>query len=917
MDRIIAREPELSVIQAFIHRPVDRPRALVLEGASGIGKSTIWLAGVTAARQHCPHVLSSRPAETERSLANLVLTDLFREVSPGALAALPTPRRKAFESALLVGETEEQDVDPRALGAAVLSLLTSLAAEGPLLLAIDDDQWADASSIASLAFALRRLRSERVLLLLSRRVDSLPADGATPAYALEATLEPQAVERARIGPLSAGAIQLLLRGRLGIVLARPSLLRLHEASDGNPFFALELARAFSESGDPTAPLVVPPSIERLLAGRLRGLDRETRQALLLVAAHGRAPLSLMRRLGVRTRAIDRAMAEQLVEASDAAIRFTHPLLASTLYQRARAEERRAAHLRLAAVVADPIARARHLALGTLVPDDRVAGALESAANMGRARGTPTAAAELAEHAMRLTPAGQMDDALRRGAIAARAHLEAGNAGRARAIASAQLAHAARGPQRAQALILGSALEEPGPAVALLQDGLREAASAPAIRAAIHARLGDVGRFVLGRDRAEQHVRAALRLARRLKDEQLQVRALAVLAVLRFEDGDPSALDFAREAHRRALPLADPEVIGVATWVVGHQLTWLRSNAEAREWLERALVEAADRDELLRADCLWYLSLVELWSGRWDVAWEHAQESADIDLQYGIERPQDHMAVALIALHRGLFAQAREHSARAISLAEGMMLPTHHAILGIADLWSGRPDDARSKLASAEELEIRRGAYGAGMFSGRAEHVEACLQLGRIDDAERLVAGWEAATTHSQRLWAMAEVVRSKGLIAAARGDLDGAVRLLELACRRHEAAEDPFGLARALLALGIVRRRQRQKRAAREAIGTALRQFQALGATSWGTVAQSELGRIGGHRRIEGPSPSERRVAELAVEGRTNREIAAALFLSERTVASHLTHVYAKLGIRSRTELARHLTSEPTKMQTF
>jgi DNA-binding CsgD family transcriptional regulator len=915
-DRIIARETELTVVQAFIDRPTDRPRVLVLEGEPGIGKSTLWLAGVTAARQQFPQVLTSRPAETESSLANLVLADLFSEVSPSALAALPTPRRRALESALLIGEAEDQEVDPRALGAAVLTILTSLAAEGPLLLAIDDDQWSDASSIASLAFALRRLRRERILLLLSRRVDGGSTDGI-PAYALEATIETQAVERARVGPLSAGAIQLLLRSRLGIALSRPRLLRLHEASGGNPFFALELARALSEAGDPTAPLIVPPNLERLLAGRLRGLDRETRQALLLVAAHGRAPLELLRRLGVRPRVMDQAAAEQLVESSGGAIRFTHPLLASTAYQRASPGERRAAHLRLAAVVDDPIGRTRHLALGTLAPDEKVAAALESAANVGRARGMPIAAAELAEHAMRLTPPGQVDGALRRGAIAARAHLEAGDPGRARVIISAQLANAPRGPRRAEALILGSELEEPGPAVALLQEGLREAAGTPAVRAAIHTRLGDVGRFVKGRDWAERQVRAALLLADRLKDERLQVGALAVLAVLRFEDVDPSALDLAREAQRRALALADPEITRVATWVVGHQLAWLRRNDEARDWLERALVEAADRDELLRAECLWYLSLVELWSGRWDVAWEHAQESADINLQYGIERPPDHMPQALIALYRGQFALAREHSTRALSLAEGMMLPTHTAVLGIADLWSGRPDSALAKLASAEDLEIRRGSHEAPMFSGRAEHVEALLQLARIDDADRLVAGWEVATIPGQHEWTMAEVVRSKGLVAAARGELDRAVNLLQLACRRHEAAGDPFGRGRALLALGVVHRRLRRKRAAREAIEAAIGQFETLGAASWAAAARGELGRIGGQRRIEGLSPSERRVAELVVEGRTNREIAAALFLGERTVASHLTHVYAKLGIRSRTELARHLRSEPTNIQTF
>ena len=132
-------------------------------------------------------------------------------------------------------------------------------------------------------------------------------------------------------------------------------------------------------------------------------------------------------------------------------------------------------------------------------------------------------------------------------------------------------------------------------------------------------------------------------------------------------------------------------------------------------------------------------------------------------------------------------------------------------------------------------------------------------------------------------------------------------RLLEQAVAQHEEVGDAFGRARALLALGVVRRRARQKRPAREAIEAALAGFEQLGAATWAEKARAELGRIGGRTREEGLTAAERRVAALVAEGRTNREVAAALFLGERTVASHLTHIYAKLGVRSRTELARRL----------
>jgi len=154
---------------------------------------------------------------------------------------------------------------------------------------------------------------------------------------------------------------------------------------------------------------------------------------------------------------------------------------------------------------------------------------------------------------------------------------------------------------------------------------------------------------------------------------------------------------------------------------------------------------------------------------------------------------------------------------------------------------------------------------------------------------------------------LAHVTRCRGLVAAARGDVKPALILLTRAVAEHEAVGDPFGRARALLALGTVRRRGRQKRPAREAIEAALEGFETIGAAGWATKARAELGRVGGRTREEGLTAAERRVAALVAEGRTNREVAAALFLGERTIASHLTHIYAKLGVRSRTELARRL----------
>jgi DNA-binding CsgD family transcriptional regulator len=898
---LIGREGELSVIQAFLDRPAEGPRALVLEGEAGIGKSTLWLAGVAAARERAFRVVTSRPAEVERTLPFVVLGDLFADAEPAALAALPAPRRRAFESALL-REDPELPVDPRALGVAIVNLLPILAAGGPLVLAIDDDQWIDPSSAVTLKFALRRSPRQSVLLLVSRRSDRAAAT------ALEESIDPAAVGRLEVGPLSVGAIQALIQSRLGLTFPRPTLLRLHELSGGNPFYSLELARVRSmdPARDPTGPLAVPPSLERLVSTRLGAFDAQTRQALLLISAHGRLPVALLRPLHVAPETLDQARAANVILTAAGVVGFTHPLLASALYQGATAGERHAAHRLLAEALVDPVDRGRHLALGAEEPDDELAAALESASNVARDRGMPIAAAELAEHALRLTPADALDHRHHRAMGTARAHAAAGEARRARAIADDLKTQAPKGPRRAEAFVLAADLAEPSSAVALLQQALVEAAGEPTLAATIHARLAAQGSMTKGRAWAERHARSSLRLAERLDDDTLRADALATLAILRFYRGDPHALELADQAYRLARDLGDPRLVKVASLWMGLALMSSGSYGRAREWLERQLSEWGDRDEQVRSEILWSLALVEFWSGRWSIASGYADEIREIAVQYG-ETPTDHLPPALVALHRGQIVSARDHSRRAMTLAHGHLLPQHLAVLGVCDLWSGSPPGARIYFNQAEETADIRGWDEPNMRWWRSEYVEALLQLGQVDDAARLVASWQGDAQRLGRERVLAQTLRCRGLITAARGDLLTAQTLLEEAVEQHGTVGDPFGRGRALLALGTVRLRLRRKRAARAALEAALNGFEALGAAGWGATARAALARVGGRGRIEGLSPSELRVATLVAEGRTNREVASTLFLGERTVSSHLTHIYAKLGVRSRTELARHV----------
>jgi DNA-binding CsgD family transcriptional regulator len=352
------------------------------------------------------------------------------------------------------------------------------------------------------------------------------------------------------------------------------------------------------------------------------------------------------------------------------------------------------------------------------------------------------------------------------------------------------------------------------------------------------------------------------------------------------------------------------MLRVANVLVSGLLTDSGDPDAARALLEREYSEWRDRDEPFAAELLWDLAWLELWSGRWELAADHAERAREISVQYGVEKNQDYIPITWVAVHRGRLELARDESERALKLCEeqiGFHPPLLQAVPGLVALWSGNAATAAECLGKADRQAeaLGWGAPDARPWTG--DYAEALLELGRIDDAVEVVDRWEADATRLPRGRVLAQVTRCRGLAAAARGDVEQAITLLARAIEQHDEAGDAFGRARALLALGVVRRRARQKRLAREAIEAALAGFEELGAATWVEKAQAELGSIGGRSRVEGLTAAERRVAVLVAEGRTNREVAAALFLGERTVAGHLTRVYAKLGVRSRSELARRL----------
>jgi DNA-binding CsgD family transcriptional regulator len=897
---IVGREEELAFVRAFVDRAEEGFGALVLEGEAGIGKSTLWLAGVDHARARGICVLSSRPAEAERGLAHVGLGDLLDGVLDDVIPELSTPRRRALESALL-REEKDGSVNRRALAVAVHDVLQLLGERHPVLVAVDDVQWLDPSSSSALAFAMRRLATSRVLVLLARR----RVDSAEPSE-LEHALGAERIERLPVGPLSVGALHSLLRDRLDRTFARQTLLRIHERSGGNPFFALELARLDADV-DPLDPLEIPETLDELVQARLAGLPADTREALALAAAFGTPSQSLLERAGVEAGALEPAAAAHVIEWESGTIRFTHPLLSSALY-RDLGEQRRSVHARIARIVDDPVVRARHLALSTDAPDVEIAVVLDDAARVAADRGASAVAAEIAEHAMRLTPSAASEERRRRALAAARAHQAAGEWTRAKTIASDLLAESDIGALRAEALVLLAELEGLERAVALLEEALREATLRPALQALIHCKLAWVSRFSKGFVGALEHARAALEIADDLDNDALRVDALEMLTFLGCAVGDPEAPAHAGRAHDVATAVGDAELLHTARAAASHVLQVRRNIDAARALHERDYQEWRERDELLSADALDGLAWTELWGGRWELAADYASRSHEIAVQYGLEVPWVLLPIAVIAVHRGQLELARDSSERALKLGEelvGFHTPVHLAVMGLVALQSGDLRTAAEWFAEAEQATARLGWAEASNRWWLADHAEALLELGRLDDAVRILDEWEADAKRLGREWVLAHVMRCRGLVAAARADVDEAESLLEDAVAKHESFRDAFGRERALLALGVVRRRKRQKRAARDAIAAALAGFEELGAATWIEKARVELGRIGGRTRAEGLTAAERRVAALVAEGRTNREVAAELFLGERTVETHLSHVYAKLGLRSRVELAR------------
>jgi DNA-binding CsgD family transcriptional regulator len=907
---VIGRESELATIHDFVERIRTGPTGLLLQGPVGIGKTTLWRAGLDTAHELSYRVLSCRPAELEARLAFGAVIDLLADVDDEVLAHLPSPQRRALEVALLRrGAKPDERVQPRETSVAALATIRSLARASPVLIAIDDVQWLDAPSARVLAYAVRRLEAERVGLLLALR------DETEPPFRLEE------IERLEIPPLTLGALHQLAHERLGISLPRPALTRLLRTSGGNPFFALEILSSLGGELPATAQeLPIPRTLRELVAERLAALPPAAREAVLSTFALSRpSPSAIEAALRTARRSQDglhHAIEADALEVRDGVVHLRHPLIGSTLYDELTPSKRRALHARLAGISHEPEEQVRHRALATSSPDAEVSDLLENAARSARGRGAPDTAAELLGLALALTPPDDTDARFRRELGLAQDQYVAGDPDGARDRWRRLADEAPPGLLRAEALWSLAQFMETRPEVSepLLAQALSEAHGDLALKAKVETTWTRIAWWAGGYDTSYAHAKAAIELAERTGDATVLAPALAEAAVItRYCGGDWRPLiDRAVAVERQIDP--PPPLATAGTGIRALMYLAVGDDIQSvRGYAHEALELARERDdEWALASVLAPLSEFEARIGELANAARYLEEGHE--LMHRAEAA--HLVSSYLhcaALVHALAGRVDEARAEAEQgLAESSELVPIRSrcafLLGFLALIEGRPKEALARFEP--DLEVLRSPPGfTEVVRVETDRIEALVQLERLDEAAESLSSFTERAKRTNRQWALAAAERCRGLILAAQGRLDEAGEALEQSVRLNESIGHRLELGRALLAQGIVARRAKRKREADVALARAVDLFEQSGIELFAKRARAERARIGLRpRNASELTETEQRVAELAAAGRRNVEIASELYLSVRAVEANLTRAYRKLGIRSRTELARRLS---------
>ncbi|MEV4290533.1 AAA family ATPase [Nonomuraea bangladeshensis] len=901
--------------QAAVDRLLATARAgksgsLVLRGEAGIGKSALLDYAAEAAGDGM-RVLRGAGFEPEIELPFAGLHLLLRGAADN-IDALPDAQARAMRGAL--GLEPGFSGDRFLVGLALLTLLADLAERRPLLCLVDDAQWLDHASAEALLFAARRLEAEGVALIFAAREDerAFPAAGVPDVH---------------VAGLDTGCAAELLAGYALAPRARESVLR---EAQGNPLALLELpallttAQSADESpihafGIGSCP--APGKVHQAFRDRIARLPEAARTVLLVAAADDTGALDVIltaaRKLGVDLADLDTAEAAGLVHVGDGRVSFRHPLVRSATYHLASLVRRLAAHRALAETLAgrpgDVDRWAWHLSSAATGPDEESAAALERSAGHARARGGHAAVAAACERAAQLSPDPR--ERGRRLTLAAAAAAEAGLYERARDLADraasdvadpkvlaylartrAMIAMAHGEAETAHTLLAGTAEAIIGQAedvaIALFFEALT-----PAWIGSNYAALAQTATRV-----SELHSTKAGQL-------QPMTRVLAGMGGLASEE-PPTGLAWLRDMieglRGRSEPVELQERAQLAIWdlVIGDDsMAYDRAAAIERQCRAQGAIGLLPLALALVARSQMFLGMHR-----------EALASAEEGLRIARDTDQGYYAALLVGVLTYLAALEGDEE-RCLKFAE-QIADVHDAATGgmrcvslnLLDLSLGRPETA---LRRAEEF----GAFGPAARAVMVMHrmpdlVEAAVRVGRTDfavAASERVQMWAAQTPAP---WADAVALRCNALLAS---DED-AKRYYEQALHLHLRGGRLFERARTELLYGEWLRRLRRRADARHQLRSALDIFERLGSRPWAERARAELRAAGERQTGEGRSsegmldrltPQELQIIRMAATGLSNRDIAAQLFLSPRTIGYHLYKAYPKLGVASRAELAR------------
>ena len=904
---LVGRHEERRRIESVLAAARRRSSAvLVLRGEAGIGKTALLEYAVASATEM--RLLRVRGIQTESELPFAGLLELLRPLLV-YLDRIPERQAAALKGALALEVADEND--SFAVYAGTLSLLVVAAEHEPLLVLIDDAHWLDRGSAEALAFASRRLESEGIAVLWAIR-DGEPAAVTT-----------EGLEELVLGGLEVDeALELVATAAEGV--APDTARALVELTKGNPLGLLELPGMLTEAqreglAPVEEPLPASPALQQAYGRRLNHLPDDTRAMLLIAAASDSAELVTVLRawqlVGLDLSRLEAAERVGLVSLDHGGVEFRHPLVRAAVYANADAVERREAHRLLAEALHDPRAddrRAWHRALATVEPDESVAADLERTAL--RSQGLSWhAAARAYERAAALTP----DDGLRaRRLLAAAGAWERGGrmdvakqlAGEALrltddAFVLAELEHLlarvlfTQGETRQASELMESASAriietDPGRAALILAD-----AAEPWVAAA------DL-------DRAERSARRAWELGRRhdgITELWVTLRYADVLA-WRGE------VERATELWLQAAEIPPGEDVR-SCCAVGESLFSAGEDERARVALQNAIELARATSSLgLLPYALHVLSLVQ--ARRGDLAAAAAAASEAHELATALNQTGERLtALRALAWAEALLGRAddcRRHVGEVFELKRRLGHQAYGNVAqGLLELSLGRFDDAVKNLeAHAKEIGTRIGADAIAPRSFMPDLIEAYIRASRAEDAVAALKPYEEVAERSKRPSALAPALRCRAL-------LDNNEERFEAALVEHDRWGNAFERARTQLAFGEYLRRKKRRAEARVQLRAAIAAFLEVGASIWSDRARTELRATGERARRRVPStidqltPQELNVARLVCEGLTNREVAERLFLSPKTIETHLLHVFQKMDVRTRTELAHRFRDSP------